>query len=136
MTETIIEHLYKLKGGEQEAVERNNPLLERREPIVVYCTDGITRMKIGDGIHRYNELSWMGGESTNNNDGDEVLDFKTSGDFPNMGEAHKIYKAESEAKLYQWNSDKLKYEPLNVVDVEVDITDIDYISGGDATDLI
>ena len=84
----------------------------------------------------YNELSWMGGESTNNNDGDEVLDFKTSGDIPNMGEAHKIYKAESEAKLYQWNSDKLKYEPLNVVDVEVDITDIDYISGGDATDLI
>lgn len=136
MAETVIEHLYKLKGGEQEAVERNNPLLERREPIVVYCNDGITRMKIGDGVHRYNELSWIGGESTDNNDGDEVLDFKTSGDFPNMGEAHKIYKAESEAKLYQWNSDKLKYEPLNVVDVEVDITDIDYISGGDAADLI
>ena len=136
MTETIIEHLYKLKGGEQEAVERNNPFLERREPIVVYCKDGITRMKIGDGVHKYNELSWIGGESTNNNDGDEVLDFKTSGDFPNMGEAHKIYKAESEAKLYQWNSDKLKYEPLNVVDVEVDITDIDYISGGDVADLI
>ena len=136
MTETIIEHLYKLKGGEQEAVERNNPLLERREPIVVYCKDGITRMKIGDGVHKYNELSWIGGESTNNNDGDEVLDFKTSRDFPNMGEAHKIYKAESEAKLYQWNSDKLKYEPLNVVNVEVDITDIDYISGGDAADLI
>lgn len=136
MAETIIEHSYRLKGGEQEAVERNNPFLERREPIVVYCKDGITRMKIGDGVHKYNELSWIGGESTNNNDGDEVLDFKTSGDFPNMGEAHKIYKAESEAKLYQWNSDKLKYEPLNVVDVEVDITDIDYISGGDATDLI
>ena len=136
MAETVIEHSYKLKGGEQEAVERNNPFLERREPIVVYCKDGITRMKIGDGVHKYNELSWIGGESTNNDDGDEVLDFKTSGDFPNMGEAHKIYKAESEAKLYQWNSDKLKYEPLNVVDVEVDITDIDYISGGDAANLI
>lgn len=136
MAETFIEHVYHLKGGEQIAVEYENPLLERREPIVVYCTDGATRMKIGDGVHKYNELSWIGGESTNNNDGDEVLDFKTSGDFPNMGEAHKIYKAESEAKLYQWNSDKLKYEPLNVVDVEVDITDIDYISGGDAADLI
>ena len=136
MAETVIQHTYKLKGGEQEAVERNNPMLERREPIVVYCTDGITRMKVGDGVHRYSELSWIGGESTDNNDGDEVLDFKTSGDFPNMGEAHKIYKSESEAKLYQWNSDKLKYEPLNVVDVEVDITDIDYISGGDAADLI
>ena len=136
MAETVIQHTYKLKGGEQEAVERNNPMLERREPIVVYCNDGVTRIKIGDGIHRYNELGWIGGDSTDNDDGDEVLDFKSSGDFPNVGEAHKIYKAESESKLYQWNSDKLKYEPLNVVDVEVDITDIDYISGGDAADLI
>ena len=133
---TIIEHVYQLKGGEQVAVEYENPLLERREPIVVYCKDGITRMKIGDGVHRYNELSWLGGESTDNNDGDEVLDFKTSVDFPNVGEAHKIYKAESEAKLYQWNSDKLTYEPLNVVDTEIDITDIYCISGGDAVDLI
>ena len=59
MAETIIEHVYRLKGGEQLAVEYENPFLERREPIIVYCTDGVTRMKIGDGIHRYNELDWI-----------------------------------------------------------------------------
>lgn len=64
MAEQIIEHLYRLKGGEQDAVERNNPLLERREPIVVYCKDGITRLKIGDGKHRYNDLEWVGGNFT------------------------------------------------------------------------
>ena len=68
MAEQVIEHLYKLKGGEQEAVERNNPKLERREPIVVYCTDGITRLKIGDGIHRFNDLDWVGGNFTLDND--------------------------------------------------------------------
>jgi hypothetical protein len=134
MAETLLEHVYRLKGGEEVAVEYENPLLERREPIVVYCKDGVTRMKIGDGVHRYNELSWVGG--TNSESADEVLDFKTSGDFPNIGEAHKIYKAERESKLYQWNSEKFKYEQLNVVDVQVDVTDIEFISGGEAEDLI
>ena len=64
MAEQIIQHLYRLKGGEQEAVERNNPKLERREPIVVYCKDGITRLKIGDGVHTFNELDWVGGNFT------------------------------------------------------------------------
>ena len=66
MAETIIEHVYHLKGGVQEAVELENPILDRREPIIVYCTDGITRMKIGDGIHHYNELEWIGGGVSSN----------------------------------------------------------------------
>ena len=50
MAEQILEYTYKLKGGEEDAVERNNPFPERREPIVVYCRDGKTRIKIGDGV--------------------------------------------------------------------------------------
>lgn len=71
MAEQIIDHLYKLKGGEQDAVERTNPFLERREPIIVYCRDGITRMKIGDGVHHYNDLSWAGGVSQSSSSLDE-----------------------------------------------------------------
>lgn len=74
MADKILEHLYKLKGGEEAAVERANPFLERREPIVVYCTDGKTRMKIGDGIHLYNDLQWVGGTSqSSSSENEEAL---------------------------------------------------------------
>ena len=119
MAEQIIEQVYHLKGGEEIAVEYANPLLDRREPFVVYCKDGLTRLKIGDGDSQK-----------------EVLNFKTKQNFPNIGDANVIYKVENEAKLYQWNSSKLVYEPLDNVDVEVDIGDIEIISGGQASDLI
>lgn len=64
MPEIIINHTYQLKGGTQEAVEINNPLLARREPVVVFCDDGTTRIKIGDGVHHYNELEWVGDSKT------------------------------------------------------------------------
>lgn len=64
MPEIIIDHTYQLKGGTQEAVEFNNPLLARREPVVVFCDDGTTRIKIGDGIHYYKELEWVGESKT------------------------------------------------------------------------
>ena len=66
----------------------------------------------------------------------EVLNFKTRQNFPNIGDANVIYKAENEAKLYQWNSSKLIYEPLDNVNVDVNINDIEIISGGEALDLI
>lgn len=58
MADQILKHNYRLKGGKQKAVEQSNPLLDDREPIVVQCEDGITRIKIGDGVHTYNELPW------------------------------------------------------------------------------
>ena len=64
MPEIIIDHTYQLKGGTQEAVELNNPLLARREPVVVFCDDGTTRIKIGDGVHYYDELEWVGESTT------------------------------------------------------------------------
>lgn len=70
MAERVEEHLYKLKGGEQEAVEAANPLLERREPLVIYGKDGKTRIKIGDGKHPANDLPYIG--NTDNNFTDEL----------------------------------------------------------------
>lgn len=136
MAETILEHVYKLKGGQEEAVELNNPFLERREPIVVYCRDGSTRLKIGDGVHYYNELDWVkgfGGEDTQ-----EIETFPSHFDFPVPGDGSVIYRASNEATLYQWSPSKYKYEPLvNAnIDFDVDISDIETIHGGNALDLL
>ena len=134
MAEQILEHVYRLKGGEQEAVERNNPFLERREPIVVYCKDGITRMKIGDGIHKYNELDWV---KIGGSDEKEIEIFNTHFDFPIPGNEYIVYRAVNEATLYQWDSAKYKYEPLvNVDDIDIDLSDIEMIDGGTAADLL
>ena len=70
MATQVINHTYKLKGGEEDAVVRSNPFLERREPIVVYCNDGKTRMKVGDGVHHYNDLEFIGGSG---NDAVEII---------------------------------------------------------------
>ena len=137
MAETVIEHVYRLKGGEQIAVEYENPMLERREPIVVFCTDGITRMKIGDGVHKYNELDWVK-VSDDNSSEREIEIFTTHFEFPIPGDPNVIYRAVNEATLYQWNNTKYKYEPLvNAdVDIDIDISDIEMINGGRASDLL
>ena len=126
MAEQIIEHTYHLKGGNEDAVNRANPLLDRREPIVVFCNDGITRMKIGDGVHRYDELKFIGEQ--------ELCCGKTRLDFPNIGQENILYKAESEHMIYQWNTKKLVYEVLGPD--TADSLDVEIISGGTAKDLI
>lgn len=133
MSTQVINHTYKLKRGQEDAVNRANPFLEAGEPIVVYCNDGKTRLKIGDGKQLYDKLEFIGGTEQR-----EVLTFNTHFDFPyppQDKEQYAIYKAMNEAKLWQWNTTKFRYEPLNNVDVEVTLEDIDYISGGTALDL-
>lgn len=136
MAETLIEHVYRLKGGEQVAVEYENPMLERREPIIVYCTDGITRMKIGDGVHRYNELKWVGGEEKDYKE--QVVTYDNHFKFPIPGDENIIYRAKNESVLYQWDANEYKYEPLVNADVDIDISvdDIEVINGGKASELI
>lgn len=46
-----------LRGGTREELKYINPMLREREPIVEYDTG---RMKIGDGINRYNKLRYVG----------------------------------------------------------------------------
>lgn len=134
MYEEVIEHSYALKGGEEEVVERNNPMLLRREPIVVYCRDGVTRMKIGDGVHRYDELDWVGG-----NQGDyqeQIVTYDDHFKFPMPGDGTLIYRAKNESVLYQWNTDTYRYEPLVNADVDISVDDIEIINGGRASELL
>ena len=138
MAETLIEHVYRLKGGEQAAVEYENPMLDRREPIVVYCTDGITRMKIGDGVHRYDELEWVGGEGNGTDYKEQIVTYDDHFKFPMPGDETIIYRAKNESILYQWDANEYKYEPLVNADVDIDISidDIEVINGGKASELI
>lgn len=59
-----------------------------------------------------------------------IFNAQTHYDFPSVGKADIIYKAEKEQQIYQWNSTKLIYEPLNVSSGSV--LDIELINGGNS----
>lgn len=80
------------------------------------------RFKMGDGVTAWNDLPYIGESS--------VFNAQTHYDFPSIGKVNTIYKAESEQQVYQWNSTKLTYEPLNVNSSSV--LDIELINGGSA----
>lgn len=55
----------------------------------------------------------------------EILNYRvfpadTPDDFPSVGDVGCIYKAAKEAKLYQWNEDLQKYQPLNESIISID----------------
>ena len=71
-------------------------------------TDLLTRNKTVVGA--INELYY---ETKADEDVEPFLyNAKTKDDFPRIGDVNKIYKAETEKMLYQWNSTEMKYEPL------------------------
>ena len=49
----------KMRGGTAETLKAKNPLPERREIIVETDTK---KLKVGDGINRYNALPYAGGD--------------------------------------------------------------------------
>lgn len=57
-------HTYQLKRGKEDTLFKQNPLLERGEPIVIYFNDGTTGLKIGDGINAYNDLPLISGKAS------------------------------------------------------------------------
>jgi hypothetical protein len=131
----VANNTYKLKRGLQAAVERVNPILEAGEPITVFCNDGITRLKIGDGIHTYKELNFIG----DNNTQMEILTFPSRFDFPNPPKTEQqyyLYKASNEATLYRWNPTKVIYDAIDVPDVNLTLDDIETINGGSVSALL
>lgn len=63
--------------------------------------------------------------------GKGIVNANTHYDFPSVGDENMIYKAQSEKLIYQWNPDKLMYEPLGTP-ATIEITEINQINGGDA----
>ena len=115
----ILNSMFQFKRGTKERWEELNPILEKGEPGFV-LDEG--RLKVGDGVTPFNELPYIGEN--------DVKNYSTHYDFPSIGRANAIYKAENEALLYQWNTKKLAYELMNTSDGGV--LDIDVIWGGDA----
>lgn len=64
-------------------------------------------------------------------DSKSVFNAQTHYDFPSVGDVNMIYKAQSEKLIYQWNPTELKYDALGA-SVEIDISDIEQINGGNA----
>lgn len=57
-----------------------------------------------------------------------IFNANTNADFPNLGYANVLYKAEQEATLYQWLETDKRYEPIS--DQKTDIEPITGISIG------
>lgn len=117
----VLRTVFQLRRGYERAWKRNNPILACGEPGFAIDKNAI---KIGDGVTAWNDLNYIGGQ------GGGVFNAKTHYEFPSVGSVDMIYKAESEKKIYQWNSDELKYEVLS--EIEVTIQDLEVIHGGNA----
>jgi len=109
-----------LKRGTASRWSELNLVLAAGEP--GFVTDE-NRLKIGDGTTAWNDLPYVG-ESC-------VVNASTRYDFPSVGKANVIYKAESEQMIYQWNPTALRYEALNSVESDVPL-EINLIHGGNA----
>ena len=112
-----------LKRGKAEALARVNPVLAVGEPCFV--TDE-NRLKIGDGVTAWKDLPYFGE--------DNVINMQTHYDFPSVGKDNVIYKAESEKRLYQWNTTELKHEIIGEVEFSGDLSDVEVINGGSAAE--
>ena len=99
---SVVTTTFQLRRGKASVWEKNNPVLSRGEPGFEIDTN---RLKIGDGETPWNNLRYIGEE--------EVYNVATHYDFPSIGRANTIYKAETEQKIYQWNTAKMKYELLS-----------------------
>ena len=83
------------------------------------------KMKIGNGVDLWKDLPYVG----NGNTEQSVVNALTHFDFPSIGSANVIYKAQDEKKIYQWNPSRVIYE---VIAEEGTTIDIELINGGDA----
>ena len=121
----VLKTIFQLRRGLESAWIKNNPILASGEPGFAIDKNAI---KIGDGVTPWNELEYIEGGNNGVNGG--VFSAETHHDFPSVGSADVIYKAEIERKIYQWNKASLKYETLS--EIEITIQDLDLIHGGNA----
>lgn len=124
----IYKTTFKLLRGTHEEWDRLNPILQEGEP--GFETDTF-KLKIGNGIDRYVNLPYIGGDGTSGGQGEiSVINRPTHYDFPSIGNPNINYKAEKERQIYQWDKENFKYVVLGMSN------DISLIYGGNADDNI
>lgn len=100
---TVVNTVFRLKRGTAARLAQVNPVLMQGEPCFAYDTN---QLKIGDGIHAWNDLPYIEGKS-------DILSYDSFENFPTVGDTTVIYKATKEKCLYQYNSLTNAYEKLN-----------------------
>ena len=98
---TVYTTTFQLRRGQSAVWTKNNPVLAAGEPGYELDTG---RLKIGNGTTAWVDLKYVGE--------DEVFSAERVEDFPSIGRANTIYKAEIEQKLYQWDEANACYEAL------------------------
>lgn len=74
----------------------------------------LNKLKIGDGIHLYADLPYIGGSDTM-----EQIVFANHYEFPAIGEEGKLYIATDEKNSYIWDSESTAYVILSVDQREI-----------------
>ena len=129
---TVISTTFRLKRGTAERWQELNLVLDQGEPGFELDT---YRLKVGDGQTAWNDLPYIG----------QIVTAATHSDFPKIGSAHFIYKAEQEKTLYQWNPLAQSYEALGasggggssvIVDTELSDTSLNPIANKTVTEAL
>lgn len=129
---TVISTTFRLKRGTAERWQELNLVLDQGEPGFELDT---YRLKVGDGETAWNDLPYVG----------QIVTAATHNDFPEIGSAQFIYKAEKEKTLYQWNPLAQSYEALGagggggssvIVDTELSETSLNPIANKAVTEAL
>lgn len=116
-----------LKRGRAAVLYEKNILLAAGEPCQELDEGGHStgKMKIGDGIHRWNDLPYVDSSIS------DVISRNTYGELPEEGNENIIYKVNDSKMLYQWNATEKSFEPLTGGGT-FDPNSIKLINGGNA----
>ena len=102
-----IKTTFKLRRGTAQRWTEVNPLLAQGEPGFEYDTN---KLKIGDGIHYWNDLPYIAVGETQISQANEIITVDNYNQLPKVGEKDKLYRVISTKLLYQWVSNE--YEAL------------------------
>lgn len=120
----------KFKRGLAATWIKLNLVLEPGEPGFEIDTG---KLKIGNGTDPWLDLPYIGEGGGNEGPTESiayVVNAQTHFDFPSVGKPNVIYKAETEQKIYQWDSQKSCYQVLSdesekVEDLDEQINELD-----------
>ena len=131
MATKIISMTYQLKRGTESAIETKNPILASGEPIIVFCPDNTTKLKVGDGTKPYKDLPFVGGTvsyDANGNITNIAIDSELSTESSNPVQNKVITKAldnkvdKVDGKGLSTNdfsdADKVKLDTLKAITVD------------------
>lgn len=108
----VIKTTFKIRRGESEVWENNNPLLVEGEP--GYELDE-HKLKVGDNSNRWKDLPYIGEHN--------IVNCSVRAEFPKVGNEKYIYKASHEKLLYQWDAEIGDYVALGAVSMDEEDSD-------------